>query len=244
MRKLMAFSRLKNIFSRFNPLNSFKWNEPEEEIIVPPSPEELLEKAIKNYPEFKYVILVAIYHLINTQGVEDEYLTVLTKDLRFIADLVKGEGGTVEIPEDLKNEPVSNILLTCHNHFQKAIIPSSIDLRNVFKPNIRFTVIVSEDRIGIIVNELGNKFFEFNKDELKLFEKTWKRFSDYIVFCLNQERPNDVLKFYLADDESEEQKEKFQKLYDEFVGENIDKFVDEFNIRYKKYKTYYINIRL
>lgn len=48
MRELMAFSRLKNIFSRFNPLNSFKWNEPEDEIILPPSSKELLEKAIKN----------------------------------------------------------------------------------------------------------------------------------------------------------------------------------------------------
>lgn len=243
MVKFITFSRLKNIFSRFNPLESFDWGDWDIKVSEPPSSEELLEKIIKEYKQFDKVILIAIYHLINTQNVKNEYLTVLTKDLRLIADLVKGNNGTVDIPENLKREPSSNILLTCHNHFQKAIIPSTRDLKNVFKPNIKFTIIVSEDQIGILINNLAENFFKFDEYELKLFKETWKGFSDYIVFCLNQEKPKEVLKFYLSDNESDELKEEFQKLYDEFVGRNIEKFIDEFNIRFKKYNIYYIHIK-
>ena len=47
-----AFSRLKNIFSRFNPIHSFKWNQPKEEVILPLSSRELLEKVIREYPKY------------------------------------------------------------------------------------------------------------------------------------------------------------------------------------------------
>lgn len=244
MVKFRTFSRLKNIFTRLNPSNSFNFDEWDVEVIKPPSSDDLLKKAINDNDRFEKVILMAIYHLINTQGVNEEYLTVLTKDLRLISDLVKCEKDTVRIPENLKSEPSSNILLTCHNHFQKAIIPSTRDLQNAFKPNIKFTIIVSDDQIGILINDLGEKFFNFDDDELKLFKETWKCFSDYIVFCLNQEKPNEVLKFYLVEDESDEIKEEFQKIYDEFVGDNIDKFVNEFNVRYEKYNIYFIHIKM
>lgn len=85
MVNLKAFSILKNFFSRFNPIPIFKWDASEEEISIPLSSKELLEKVIVKYPEFKNVILVAIYHLINTQNMNSEYLTVLTKDFRLIA---------------------------------------------------------------------------------------------------------------------------------------------------------------
>lgn len=74
MAKLNAFSRLKNIFSRLNPIPSFKWDGPEDEIIIPLDSRNLLEKTIGKYPEFEKVILVAIYHLFNTKGKNDEYL--------------------------------------------------------------------------------------------------------------------------------------------------------------------------
>ena len=80
MLKLKAFSRLKNIFSRLNPMPSFKWGDSDEEIIVPPTSEELLERTIKKYPKLKYAILFSIYHLINTQNENNEFLSVLTKD--------------------------------------------------------------------------------------------------------------------------------------------------------------------
>ena len=61
MVKLNAFSMLKNIFSRLNPLNSFKWDETGDEFVVLPSQKELLKNAIEKYPEFEKVVLVAIY---------------------------------------------------------------------------------------------------------------------------------------------------------------------------------------
>ena len=107
--------------------------------------------------------------------------------------------------------------MTCHNHFKKSILPSSIDLENIFKPNIKFTVIVSENHIGIIVNCLGVKFFELDTDEKDVFNNTWKSFYDYIIFCLNQEKPFEVLKFYSENKNDKKAKEEFQEIYDEFV---------------------------
>ena len=61
MIKFGIFASLKDVFSRFNHLNSFKWGESYEEIIKPSSSKDLLIKTIKEYAEFKVVILVAIY---------------------------------------------------------------------------------------------------------------------------------------------------------------------------------------
>ena len=36
-------------------------------------------------------------------------MTILTKDLRLICDLVEGVEGDVEIPNHIKKEPVNNI---------------------------------------------------------------------------------------------------------------------------------------
>ena len=113
-----AFSRLKNIFSRFNPIPSFKWNGPKEEVNLPLSSSELLEKVIREYPDFKKVILIAIYHLINTNNKNEEYLTVLTKDNRLIVDLLLGDEDNVNVPFIAKFEgKKDNVLVACHNHF-------------------------------------------------------------------------------------------------------------------------------
>ena len=56
MVKLNAFSMLKNIFSGLNPLNSFKWGETDNGVVVLPSQRELLKNAIEKYPEFEKVI--------------------------------------------------------------------------------------------------------------------------------------------------------------------------------------------
>ncbi len=244
MVNLKDFSVIRNAFSRLNPLNSFDFDEINEEIEKPPTSDELLKKTIINYPYFEKVILVSIYHLINTQNVKNEYLSVFTKDLRLICDLVEGNGDTVDIPKILKNEPDENILLTCHNHFQKAIIPSTKDFKNVVKPQIKFTIIVSENHIGIVVNELGDKFLKFRDDEKISFKNTWKRYMDYIIFCLGNDKPDDVLNYYSKDFSNMEDKEEFQQIFEEYVGENIPKFADEFNVRFKKYNVYCIHIKL
>lgn len=136
MIKLRAFSILKNFFSRLNPLSSFDLDDINVEIEKVPTSDELLTNAVAKYVNFENVILIAIYHLINTQNANKEYLTILTKDLRLICDLVEGVEGDVEIPNHVKKEPVNNIFLTCHNHFQKAIIPSSNDFKNAMLPRL------------------------------------------------------------------------------------------------------------
>ena len=238
MRKLMAFSRLKNIFSRFNPLNSFKWNEPEEEIIVPPSPKELLEKVIKNYPEFKYVILVAIYHLINTKGSHNEYLTVLSKDNKIIADLIKGNEEIVNIPFDVKVEgKKDNILVACHNHFFGAVIPSLNDICSAIKYNCKFILIVSDTIIGIIVNN-----FDFCYK--KVFMDQFILFNAYIQLCVDFEKSYELDNLDLMNLTSDERIKLENEIFDKFVGINNKKFVDEFNVRFNKYNIYEIYIEL
>ena len=176
----------------------------------------------------------------NTQDVTNEYLTILTKDLRLICDLVEGDGEGVEIPDDVNNEPVENILLTCHNHFQRAVIPSSKDFRNIIKPKIKFTIIVSEEDIAIIVNDLNDQLYFFSNSEKQEFKNTWKTYKEYIMFCLAKDYPDIIYKFY--NDECFE--EEFQKFFEKYVGENISKFVDEFNVRFKKYNIYCIHIKI
>lgn len=109
MVKFKAFSRLKNIFTRFNPLNSFNLGEINIKLVKPPSSVELLEKIIKKYSDFEIVILIAIYHLNNTQNVDKEYLTVLTKDLKLVADLVEGDEEEVNLPSNVKLEGMKKI---------------------------------------------------------------------------------------------------------------------------------------
>lgn len=117
------------MFSRLNPLNSFDFGEVDEEINCPPTSDELIKNAVKSISEFEKVILIGIYHLINTQNVSKEYLTVLTKNLKLIEDLTEGEYNEVHISENVKREgKMGNILVACHNHFFGAIVPSCEDV--------------------------------------------------------------------------------------------------------------------
>jgi hypothetical protein len=99
------FLKLKNILSRLNPIPTFPFGDEEEVIVKSQSQEELLKSVIKKYPQFKRIIMISIYHLINTQNVEKEYWTVLTKDLRLIADLIEGERDKVSVPKNVKRNP-------------------------------------------------------------------------------------------------------------------------------------------
>jgi hypothetical protein len=116
------FSRLKNIFSRIIPLNSFNDDKDGEDYFKPFSSDELLEMTVKNCSKFKYVLLTAIYHLINTNNQNNEYLTVLSKSNQFVVDLIEGKGNSVTVPNIVKSEgKKNNILVACHNHFFGAI---------------------------------------------------------------------------------------------------------------------------
>lgn len=131
--------KLKNILSRLNPIPSFRFSDEDGDIGKQPSQKELLESVIKKYSQFKRIILVSIYHQIYTHDVEKEYLTVLTKDLRLIADLVEGERDKVSVPENVKVESKKgNVLVICHNHFHGAIIFSLIDFKMCYALKLSF----------------------------------------------------------------------------------------------------------
>ena len=204
-----------------------------------PEHKYLLEITIKKYPEFQYIILIAIYHLINTKNVDEEYLTVLTKDNKFIADLVKGNYNEVLVPNNVKSEAKQgNILVTCHNHFHGSIIPSMGDFNNSIIPKILFTVIVSKGNIGILINE-----FNFDEDKFKLLKLDLNDFIDYVRFSFIVNNEFEIGKLEELNLDEDEYAVRYQCLFDKFVAKNNLKFVNEFNLRMKKYNLYmlYIN---
>lgn len=238
MVKLNAFSRLKNFFSRLNPIPSFEWDEPEEEIIIPPSSSELLEMFVKKYPKFKYVILIAIYYLINTQGAKNEFLSVLTKDLRLVVDLVEGNDLIVNTPVQVEIESKkNNILIASHNHFFGAIIPSLGDICKALKCNCNLISVVSENHIGIVLIEYNSNCDKKLIDEFFLFH-------GYLDICFAFER-HDELSYLQSLQITDEEKEMMKlEIYDKFISENTEKFVNEFNIRFNKFNIYELYIEL
>lgn len=233
-----VFSRFKNIFNRLNPLNSFRWNGFEEEV-TDFSSKELLEITVGKYVEFRFVILIAIYHMFNTRNSKNEFLTALTWDLRLIADLVEGNNDEVLIPDNVKIEASNgNLLITCHNHFNGAIIPSLSDFKNSIRPNVLFTVIVSEGNIGILVNEHG----EADEDTMNLLKVDLNNYIEFVRFSFiinNEAEIMELDKLNLNDDDFNA---KYQLFFDKYVSRNNLKFVNEFNTRMEKYNLYLIYI--
>lgn len=224
-----AFSRLKNFFSRLNPMPFFKWKVDTDEIIPTLSSKELLEKVIEKYPEFKYIILVSIYHLINTKDEDKEYLTVLTKDLRLIADLIKGEDNNVGTPSYVETEgEKNNILIACHNHYFGAIIPSLGDICKALENNCNLISIVSENHIGLVV-------IDYNHGCDKNLINEFVLFHGYFDICFDLEKHNELSQLELLQI-TDDKKEKLKlESYDKFISENSEKFVNEFNIRFNKF---------
>lgn len=224
------FLKLKNILSRLNPIPAFPFGDEEEVIVKSQSQEELLKSVIKKYPQFKRIIMISIYHLINTQNVEKEYLTVLTKDLRLIADLIEGERDKVSVPKNVKEESKKgNVLVICHNHFHGAIIFSSIDFKNVLCSKIKFSVIVSNGNIGILVNE----FSSFDEKYLKSLKIELKDYIGYVMFTFIINNDEAIEKLDNSNLDDELYSIEYQNLFDRFIAKNNLKFIDEFNLRMK-----------
>lgn len=237
MVKFKLFSRLNRIFSRLN-LHSSDFLGWDKKVLNPPSSDELLEKSIKEYSEFEKVILASIYHLINTQNVDKEYLTVLTKNNVLIADLIEGEGDKVEIPSFVKMEGEKyNILIACHNHFLGAVMPSLDDVGSTLDHNCQFMSIVSCNHIGILINESDEiEWAEFLID--------FEIFVEYMSFCLENEKFDDLDKIDMLNISEEERELMKSIIFDRFISDNLEKFVNEFNMRFNKYNIYklYIDI--
>lgn len=241
MVELKAFSRLKNMFGRLNPVSSFGLKKIKIKKDVVPKHKDLLERTIKKYSKFQYVILIAVYHLINTKNVTEEYLTVLTKDKRLVADLVKGNSNEVSVPTNVKSEAKKdNILLTCHNHYYGSIIPSKRDFKNSLIPKILFTVIVSEGNIGILINE----FNSFEDDKLQLLKIDLNDYIDYVRFSFIVNNEFEIEELDNLNLDEDEYVIKYQCLFDKYVAKNNLKFVNEFNLRMKKYNLYILYIKL
>lgn len=178
------------------------------------------------------MILIAIYHLVNTNNVTEEYLTVLTKDIKLVADLVKGNSNEVSVPNNVKSEAKKdNILLTCHNHYYGSIIPSKRDFKNSLIPKILFTIIVSEGNIGILINE----FNSFEDDKLQLLKIDLNDYIDYVRFSFIVNNEFEIEELDNLNLDEDEYVIKYQCLFDKYVAKNNLKFVNEFNLRMKKY---------
>lgn len=235
MVKLKSFSRLKNIFSRLNPLNSFDFGKISVDVIRPPTSDDLLQKIVKTFFDFEKVVLIGIYHLFNTKNVDKEYLTVLTKNLKLIEDLTEGEENEVHLSDNAKEEGKnSNIFVACHNHYFGAIVPSCEDILSTVIYNCQFTVISSENNLGIIYNNSNLIILENFRRELLLFDRYVEfRFS---VDCVDE--------LNLLDESAEDFEKKKLELFDQFVSRNNDKFVNEFNSRFNKYNIYELYIKI
>ena len=236
MVKFKAFSRLKNIFLRFNPLFSFDFDNHKVEISKPLSSNELLERTIIKCPEFMKVVLIAIYHLINTNGENKEYLTVLTKDNKLLIDLIEGRGDNVSVPPIVKVEgKKGNILVACHNHFLGAIIPSLDDVATAINNYCPFVAIVSGNHIGILI-------IESDGIDCEKFENDFEWFREYIGFCIDVEKGQEIDEIDMMDISEEKREEMKSIIHDKFLADNVEKFVNEFNNRFNKYKIYELYI--
>ena len=238
MVKLKAFSRLKNIFSRLNPLDSFKLGNQNEEPVKPLSSDELLENTIKKYSQFEYVILISIYHLLNTKSRNNEFLTVVTKDYKLIADLIEGNEIIVQTPILVEIEAKkNNIFIAVHNHFCGAISPSLGDICKALESNCNLISIVSENNIGIVV-------IEYNSDCNKQLIDEFVNFHGYIDICFAFERTEEIKRVdMLQISDNEKEKLKLEE-YDKYISRNCEKFVNEFNIRFNKFNISEIYIKL
>ncbi len=198
-----------------------------------------MDKLLDKIPELNKMMSLAAYHELNSAG-EIEYLTMLTKDGRLIADVFKGKKGETRFPESVLKEPIENILFSLHNHRYGAIIPSGNDIHNVIYPNIKFTGIVSESNFGLIVNE--NK--KNSKSKIKDIENNFLLFEMYVTYCFDIECNNQIKKLKSSSSSKKEFKERDSILLDKYLSKNNSRFVEEFNDRMKNFNIKLIQIKL
>ena len=225
-------------FERLNSSNNFDFDEGLKKI-KPLKNFALFKKAIDEHQELKEVLWIALYHCLYTLDVENEYLTVLNKNFKLIGDLIKGNDRSVEIPNAVKEEIINdNVLATFHNHFKGAILPSSNDLKNTVIPFIKFMVITSNGNIGIVVND----FVDFEDNSFELFKQEWVMYESYLSWSFNSNKSQEIQQIYDSDISENEKEKEEQILFDYYVGENLERFIDEFNSMMEKYNVYLIQI--
>ena len=226
-------------FEKLNPTNDFDFDGRFEEIKSIDNI-ELFKKAIHEHEELREVIWIGIYHCVNTSKFKNECLTVLNRNFELIVDLLNGEDRKVIVPMHVKEEyQKGNILATFHNHFEGAILPSLNDFNNSILPKLIFTVITSENSIGIIINDSA----KYNSDIFQQLINEFKLFEVYLNFCFSNDEFKNI-KNLEYEFEGDELKKQRGILFDKYICHNIEKFVVEFNSRMEKYNVYYIYIKL
>lgn len=85
---------------------------------------------------------------------------------------------------------------------------------------------------------------ESNEIEWKEFVLDFEDYVEYIGFCLDIEKGDELDEIDMMD-VGEEEKEKMKSIVsDKFISDNIEKFILEFNIRFNKYNIYEVYIKL
>jgi proteasome lid subunit RPN8/RPN11 len=222
-----------------NPDDNFDFEE-EFDGIMAVNNINIFKKAFLKYPELKEVIWIGFYHCLNTLNFKHESLTVLNKNFDLIVDLLQGNDRNVVVPNSVKIEyQKGNVLATFHNHFNGAILPSINDFNNSILPKLNFTVITSENVLGIIVNDNDS----LDSDSFQLLINDFKLFEVYLNFCFTKEEYFNLknLKNNFSGDEFNKQREA---LFNNYIFKNLEKFVLEFNNRMEKYNVYYVYIKL
>ena len=182
------------------------------------------------------VIKIAFYHCLNTYGENIEFLTVLNKNSELIVNLETDNSLKVKVPDILiKEYNEGNVLATYHNHFYGAIIPSYNDFNNSILPKIPFSVITSDNHIGIFINE--NDTTEIHE----LILSKYTLFHEFINFRFFNEKESELENLKLKYSGDEFIKEK-NILFYQYLSDNLEFLVNEFNMRMKNYKIYYIYI--
>lgn len=226
-------------FENLNPDDNFDFEE-EFDGIMAVNNINIFKKAFLKYPELKEVIWSGFYHCLNTLNFKHESLTVLNKNFDLIVDLLQGNDRNVVVPNSVKIEyQKGNVLATFHNHFNGAILPSINDFNNSILPKLNFTVITSENVLGIIVNDNDS----LDSDSFQLLINDFKLFEVYLNFCFTKEEYFNLknLKNNFSGDEFNKQREA---LFNNYIFKNLEKFVLEFNNRMEKYNVYYVYIKL
>ena len=111
--------------------------------------------------------------------------------------------------------------MTIHNHRFDQVMPSIGDLNKNLEHGVTFGVITSDNRIGVI--KFNSKFTEEKKDS---FLSQYAGLRSYMTLQLHGFYGSKLDKI---------SKEEYNELFEKFVSENIDRYVNEFNLRLKEY---------
>ena len=185
-------------------------------------------KKILNDESFKKYFSLIEEHAINTMGKSNEWLTLISKRGTVLVKATKGVEGHVNIPKRWKK---SYFHMTIHNHDNGVIMPSVKDLKTNIKHKSSFCVITSNNKVGVI--KFGSKLTNNNKKII---------ISQYSLLRENMTRQFELNYGKKVRELSDEE---YNKFFAEFISENTDRYINEFNSRLKEYNVEmtYINMR-